>query len=211
MIAAQLKVIADRPAEEVLPPLREDGAGARPQPPDPRQHGGRGLLAYVLVSKFDDHFPLYRLNEIFARMGADIPDSTLVDWCGRAMKVLQPADRADRGGGHGQRSAPCRRHPDPGAGPIPARQGLGKGVKKGRIWAYVRDQRPWAGTAPPGAVYHFAPDWKEEHVHHHLAQTRGILQADGYKGYAKLYEPGPDGDAPLPGGGLLGASAPRLS
>ena len=72
-------------------------------------------------------------------------------------------------------------------------KGLGKGVKKGRIWAYVRDQRPWAGAAPPGAVYYFAPDWKEDHVHHHLRQTRGILQADGYKGYAKLYEPEADG------------------
>jgi hypothetical protein len=72
-------------------------------------------------------------------------------------------------------------------------KGLGKGVKQGRIWAYVRDQRPWAGGAPPGAVYRFAPDWKEEHVLSHLANARGILQADGYKGYAKLYEPGADG------------------
>jgi transposase len=51
---------------------------------------GAGLLAHILVSKFDDHLPLYRQHEIFARMGADIPDSTLVDWCGRAMKVLAP-------------------------------------------------------------------------------------------------------------------------
>jgi transposase len=51
---------------------------------------GPGLLAYILTSKFDDHLPLYRLNEIFTRMGADIPDTTLVDWCGRAMKTLQP-------------------------------------------------------------------------------------------------------------------------
>jgi transposase len=48
------------------------------------------LLAYILVSKYDNHLPLYRLNEIFARMGADISDSTLVDWCGRVMKVLAP-------------------------------------------------------------------------------------------------------------------------
>jgi len=81
-------------------------------------------------------------------------------------------------------------------------RGLGKGVKTGRIWTYVRDQRPWAGTAPPGAVYRFAPDWKEAHVREHLSQSRGILQApsrglranhcramDGYK----FYEPGPDG------------------
>ena len=72
-------------------------------------------------------------------------------------------------------------------------KGLGKGVKQGRIWAYVRDQRPWAGAAPPGAVYRFAPDWKEVHVLNHLANARSILQADGYKGYAKLYESAPDG------------------
>ena len=84
-------------------------------------------------------------------------------------------------------------------------KGLGKGVRQGRIWAYVRDQRPWAGAAPPGAVYRFAPNWKEEHVLSHLANARGILQApsrglkanhcramDGYKGYAKLYEPEPN-------------------
>jgi len=76
-------------------------------------------------------------------------------------------------------------------------RGLGKGVKKGRIWAYVRDQRPWAGAAPPGAIYRFAPDWKEEHVRTHLQKTEGILQADGYKGFAKLYDPGPDGAVQL--------------
>jgi hypothetical protein len=73
-------------------------------------------------------------------------------------------------------------------------KGVGKGVKKGRIWAYVRDQRPWAGTAPPGAVYYFAPDWKKEHVLAHLGDASGILQADGYKGYAKLYEPDIEGN-----------------
>ncbi len=57
----------------------------------------------------------------------------------------------------------------------------------------MRDQRPWAGTAPRGAVYRFAPDWKEEHVLDHLADARGILQADVYKGYAKLYAPEPEG------------------
>ena len=59
----------------------------------------------------------------------------------------------------------------------------------------ARGERPWAGAAPPGAVYYFAPDWKEDHIHEHLRQTRGILQADGYKGYAKLYEAEPDGTA----------------
>jgi transposase len=52
---------------------------------------------------------------------------------------------------------------------------------------------PLGGDFPPGAVYRFAPDWKEEHVLGHLVNVRSILQADGYKGYAKLYEPEPDG------------------
>lgn len=137
--------------------------------------------------------PLYRQSEIFARMGADIPDSTLVDWCGRAMKVLAPLiERIEA-----DVMASDLLHADDTPIRVLDRslrdRGLGKGVKKGRIWAYVRDHRPWAGTTPPGAVYRFAPDWKEEHVHRHLAQTRGILQADGYKGYAKLYEPDHDG------------------
>ena len=181
-----------------------------PSRPIPGSMASAGLLAYILVSKFDDHIPLYRLNEIFARMGADIPDSTLVDWCGRAMKVLQPlTERIEA-----DVMASDLLHADDTPIRVLDRsrrdRGLGKGVKKGRIWAYVRDQRPWAGTAPPGAVYRFAPDWKEEHVRDHLSQTRGILQADGYKGYAKLYDPGPDGAAQFREACVLGASAPRL-
>ncbi len=65
------------------------------QPPAPsrpihRSMVGPGVLAHILVSKFDDHLPLYRQNEIFARRGADIPRSTLVDWCGKGMRVLAP-------------------------------------------------------------------------------------------------------------------------
>lgn len=70
-----------------------------------------------------------------------------------------------------------------------------KGVKQGRIWAYVRDQRPWAGTAPPGAVYYFAPDRKGDHVRQHLQNSSGILQADAYAGFNALYEKDSDGKA----------------
>lgn len=137
------------------------------------------------------------MAEIFARMGAEIPDTTLVDWCGRAMKVLKPLnDRIEA-----EVMANDLLHADDTPIRVLDRslrdRGLGKGVKKGRIWAYVRDQRPWAGAAPPGAVYRFAPDWKEEHVREHLQKTEGILKADGYKGYAKLYDPGPGGSPQL--------------
>jgi transposase len=61
-----------------------------PSRPIPGSLAGPSLLAFILVSQYDDHLPLYRLNEIFARMGADIPDSTLSGWCGGAMKALTP-------------------------------------------------------------------------------------------------------------------------
>jgi transposase len=193
LIAAQLKVVQIARLKKSCRRCERMVQVAAPSRPIPGSMAGAGLLAHILVSKFDDHLPLYRQHEIFARMGADIPDSTLVDWCGRAMKVLAPLiERIEA-----DVMASDLLHADDTPIRVLDRasrdKGLGKGVKKGRIWAYVRDPRPWAGTSPPGAVYAFAPDWKEEHVHRHLARTCGILQADGYKGYAKLYGPDPDG------------------
>jgi len=193
MIAAQMKVIEVARLKKSCRCCEKMVQVAAPSRPIPGSMAGAGLLAYILVSKFDDHLPLYRLNEIFARMGADIPDSTMVDWCGRAMQVLQPLiERIETAV-----MASDLLHADDTPIRVLDRslrdKGLGKGVKKGRLWTYVRDQRPWAGSSPPGAVYYFAPDWKEEHVHRHLKQSSGILQADGYKGYGKLYSPGADG------------------
>ncbi|KQV83958.1 IS66 family transposase [Rhizobium sp. Root1220] len=193
MIAAQMKVIEVARLKKSCRCCEKMVQVPAPSRPIPGSMAGAGLLAYILVSKFDDHLPLYRLNEIFARMGADIPDSTMVDWCGRAMQVLQPLiERIEMA-----IMASDLLHADDTPIRVLDRslrdKGLGKGVKKGRLWTYVRDQRPWAGSSPPGAVYYFAPDWKEEHVHRHLRQSSGILQADGYKGYGKLYSPGADG------------------
>lgn len=193
MISAQLKVIEIARVKKSCRRCEKIVQKPAPSRPIPRSMAGPNLLAYVLTSKFDDHVPLYRQNEIFARMGADIPDTTLVDWCGGAMKTLAPLI----GKIETEIMASDLLHADDTPIRVLDRgrrdKGLGKGVKKGRIWAYVRDQRPWAGTAPPGAVYRFAPDWREEHVLAHLGETRGILQADGYKGYAKLYAADPDG------------------
>jgi len=86
-------------------------------------------------------------------------------------------------------------------------KGLGKGVRQGRTWDYVRDQRPWAGASPPSALYRFAADGKKEHVLSHLANARGIRQADGYTCYAKLYEPEPERHSPFARTSLLGAPA----
>ena len=120
-------------------------------------------------------------------MGADIPDSTLVDWCGRAMKGRAPlierieADVRASDLLHAASRQICF-----------ANRLSGKGRHADRGVASF-EPRPWAGTSPPGAVYGCAPDWKEEHGHRHLAKTRSSLQADGHKGYAKLCGPDRDG------------------
>jgi len=185
MIAAQLKVIEIARLKKSCRQCERMVQTPAPSRPIPGSMAGPGLLAYVLVSKFDDHLPLYRLNEIFARMGADIPDTTLVDWCGRAMKTLQPLIELIEA----EVMASDLLHADDTPIRVLDRsrrdKGLGKGVRQGRVWTYVRDQRPWSGTAPPGAVYYFAPDRKGEHVRSHLRNSAGILndlydrQADG--------------------------------
>lgn len=194
MITAKLKVIEVARPKKSCRCCEKMVQVPAPSRPIPGSMAGASLLAYVLVSKFDDHLPLYRQNEIFARMGADIPRSTLADWCGYSMRILQPvidqieASVLDSDILHAD-DTPIRV-----LAPEQRAKGIGKGVKQGRIWAYVCDQRPWAGAAPPGVVYRYAPNWNAQHVQDQLCNANGILQADAYKGYAKLYEPGADGD-----------------
>jgi len=192
MIAAQMKVIQIARIKKSCRRCERMVQEPAPSRPIPGCMAGPSLL-HVLVSKFDDHLPLYRQHEIFARMGADIPESTLVGWCGRAMKTLQPLIERIEADIMGSDLLHADDTPIRVLDRSLRDKGLGNGVRQGRIWAYVRDQRPWAGALPPGAVYRFAPDWKEEHVLSHLTDARGILQADGYKGYAKLYAPEPSG------------------
>lgn len=195
MIAAQLKVIEIARIKKSCRRCEKIVQEPAPSRPIPRSMAGPGLLAYILTSKFDDHVPLYRQHEIFERMGADIPDTTLVDWCGAAMRTLAPLiERIE---------ADVMTSDILHADDTPIRvldrsaksKGLGKGVKQGRIWTYVRDQRPWAGQAPPGAVYYFSPDRKGEHPRKHLKNSAGILQADAYTGFKALYETRADGSA----------------
>lgn len=195
MIAAQMKVVQIARIKKSCRRCEKMVQEPAPSRPIPGSMAGPNLLAHILVSKFDDHLPLYRQNEIFARMGADIPDSTLVDWCGRSMQALQPA--IERIEAHIMASDLLHTDDTPIRVLDRARRdkGLGKGVKQGRIWAYVRDQRPWAGSAPPGAVYYFAPDRKGEHVRQHLQNSSGILQADAYAEFNALYEKSADGKA----------------
>jgi len=194
MITAKLKVIEVARPKKSCRCCEKMVQAPAPSRPIPGSMAGGSLLAYVLVSKFDDHLPLYRQNEILARMGADIPRSTLADWCGRSMRILQPVIDQIEASVLGSDILHADDTPIRVLAPERRAKGIGKGVMQGRIWGYVCDQRPWAGTAPPGVVYRYAPNWKAEHVLAHLGNASGILQADAYKGYAKLYEPGADGN-----------------
>ncbi len=196
LIAAKLKVIEIARPKASCRRCEKMVQAPAPSRPIPRSMAGPGLLAQVLVSKFDDHVPLYRQSEIFARMGADIPDSTLVDWCGGGMKVLHPVIERIEEAVFAADLIHADDTPIRVLDRARRKAGLGKGVKQGRIWAYVCDQRPWAGPAPPAVAYRFSPDRKGEHPRAHLAESGGILQADAYSGFRGLYEVPSDGKPP---------------
>lgn len=65
-------------------------AGEMPTLPIERGKPGPGLLAHIMVSKFDDHIPLYRLSEMYDRLGIDISRSVMADWVGRVSALLTP-------------------------------------------------------------------------------------------------------------------------
>ncbi|WP_299440257.1 IS66 family transposase [uncultured Rhodospira sp.] len=195
-IAAKLKVVETARLKKSCRHCQTMVQPPAPTRPVERGMAGPGLLAHILVSKYDDHLPLYRQAEILARHGADIPRSTLIDWCGQGVATLRPLIERIKA----SVLAADRLHADDT--PIrvldPGRRkatGDEPGVKEGRIWAYVHDDRPWGGTDPPAVAYFFSPDRKGEHPQRHLANFRGILQADAYAGFRKLYE-ARDGTAP---------------
>ncbi len=155
-----------------------------PSLPIARGLAGPGLLAHVLVAKYCDHLPLYRQAEIYARNGLDLDRSTLADWVGQSATLVRPLVEAV--GTHVM--AAERVHADDTTVPV-LDPGRGK-TKTGRLWCYARDDRPFGGDAAPAVLYCYSPDRKGEHPRTHLAPFRGILQADGYAGYAGLYDRG---------------------
>ncbi|TBR16715.1 IS66 family transposase, partial [bacterium] len=148
----------------------------------PRGHVGPSLLAMILYAKFALHQPLNRQSECFAREGVDLSLSTLADHVGSCAAVLKPlAKLIEEHVFKGERI-----HGDDTPVPLLAK---GKTIKA-RLWTYVRDDKPFAGTDPPAAVYYFSRNRRGEHPEGHLANYGCILQADAYAGFGPLYEPG---------------------
>jgi transposase len=147
-----------------------------------RGWAGPSLLAMVLFEKFGQHQPLNRQAERYAKEGVPISLSTLADQVGGCTAVLMPLFKRLEA----YVLSAERLHGDDTTVPV-----LAKGkTDTGRIWVYVRDDKPFGGPAPPGAVFYYSRDRAGEHPQAHLASYSGILQADAYGGYGKLYEPG---------------------
>lgn len=162
--------------------------GEMPSLPIERGKPGPGLVAHVLVAKYCDHLPLYRQSKIYAREQVELSRSTMADWVGKANALLAPLIAKLRD----HVLAANRVHGDDTTVPV-LEPSKGR-TKTGRLWTYVRDGRPYGDTAPPAVCYFYSPDRKGEHPQGHLKDFKGVLHADGYTGFDKLFETqGPGG------------------
>jgi len=157
------------------------------QPPAPSHAIARGragpmLLAHILFAKYSLHLPLNRQSAVYAREGVDLDVSTLADWVGAAAATLMPLNEAIQA----HVFAAERIHADDTTVPVLAKEK----TRIGRLWTYVRDDRPFGGPDPPAAVFFYSPDRGGEHPERHLAGFAGLMQADAYAGFNRLYEAG---------------------
>jgi transposase len=155
-----------------------------PSRPIAKSLAGAGLLAHVMVAKYCDHLPLYRQSRIYAREGVQIDRSTMAGWVDHCEQLLDPLVAA-----LGRYvTAAGKVHADDT--PVKVLQpGAGK-TRQGRLWVYVRDDRPAGGFAPPAAWFRYSPNRKGEHPRAHLKGFCGTLQADAYGGWNQIYAGG---------------------
>ena len=155
-----------------------------PSRPIPGGYAGPGLLAHICIAKFTDHLPLYRQSAIYSREGVELNRSTLADWVGQVCRLLRPLNdtlkryvmQADK------------IHTDDT--PVPVLQPGRKSTKQGRLWGYLRDDRPAGDDRPAAVWFGYSPDRKAKWPAEHLQGYKGIVQADGYAGYDVLFASG---------------------
>ena len=157
---------------------------AAPSRPIARSFAGAGLLAHIMVAKYGDHLPLYRQQQMYAREGVELSDSTLGDWVGACHQLLRPLIDAL----HQHVFSAEKLHTDDTPISVLA-PGTGK-TRQARLWTYVRDDRPSGNRDAPAVWFRYSPDRKGIHPQTHLKSYTGILQADAFAGYDKLYESG---------------------
>jgi transposase len=152
-----------------------------PSRPIERSFAGAGLLAHILTAKYSDHLPLYRQAQIYAREGVELDRSTMAEWVGGCTELIAPLTEALAR----YVLAAGKLHADDT--PVPVLDpGRGK-TKTGRLWTYVRDDRPAASDQPPAVLFRYSPDRRGERPKAHLKPFSGVLQADAYAGFGHLY------------------------
>ncbi len=147
-------------------------------PPAPIQKGlpGPGLLAHVAVSKFDDHLPLYRQQEIYRRQGVEIARSTLGDWVAAMAELLEPLVR--------EMSRELLKSKVVHTDDIPVPVLESPHTRQGRLWVYLGDRDH------PQIVYRYSPNRQQQWAQEFLADYQGYVAADAYQGYDALFTTG---------------------
>jgi transposase len=183
-VAAAFKVIRTIRRKLLCP-----GCGHIAQPPMPglpieRSIAHPSLLADILVSKFADHQPLYRQSEIAARDAVTLDRASMGRWVGQitelCMVLVEEIRRYTLADG--------KLHTDDTT--VPVLTPGNKQTTTGRFWVYVRDDRRSGSSNPAAVWFSFSSDRKGIHPQTHLASFKGILQADAYSGFDKLYAKG---------------------
>jgi transposase len=154
----------------------KNGVSSPPPPPRPIARGiaGPGLVAEIIVSKFSDHLPLYRLEDIFVRCGVHFARSTLCDWVAAAADLLQPLYNLQR---KLVVQSPVLWTDDT---PVTVLVGGQEGSCQGRFWTYVGEEYPYS-------VYDFSMSRRRDGPQSFLRTYRGYLHADAYAGYDAIY------------------------
>ena len=153
------------------------GVIVAPPEPQPIAKGlpGPGLLAQVLVSKYADHLPLYRLERILSRHGVDLSRSTLCGWVAACADLLTPLYDLMVTAVLASKKIHCD--------DTPVRLHR-SGTRQGHVWVYLGDD------AHPYTVYDFWPNHARDGPVTFLQGFKGYLQADAYAGYHDLYARG---------------------
>ncbi|MGC6031482.1 IS66 family transposase [Enterobacter kobei] len=181
LVSSALKVIRTARVKKAC--VRCDCIVEAPAPSRPIDRGiaGPGLLARLLAGKYAEHSPLYRQTEIFARQGADLSRALLSNWVDACCRLMAPLDEALY-----HYVMDCRKlHTDDT--PVPVLAPDRKKTKTGRIWAYIRDDRSAGSSDPPAVWFAYSADRQGKHPQQHLRHYHGVLQADAYGGYDRLF------------------------
>lgn len=187
LVASALKVIRTERVKKACVKCDCIVEAAAPSRPIDRGIAGAGLLARVLTAKYAEHSPLYRQSEILARQGAQLSRALLSNWVDACCRLMAPLDEAL------YRYVMDTRKLHTDDTPVPVLAPGRKKTKTGRIWTYVRDDRNAGSSDPPAAWFSYSPDRQGKYPQQHLRHFHGVLQADAYTGYDRLFSAAREG------------------